>query len=166
VRREVIRALGLVGGPKAGEILLQAIEDEDPQIRMAALRYLPGAQSFAVMDSLMEIITRTDFAERALSEKRVFFEIMAEIGQERVLPFLIKQLKNRGLFFMGSAKNEELRIGAAYGLGNIHNREALEALKSEGPKSKKGSLLADAISYSLNKLTAPAQSSGRVDSDV
>jgi hypothetical protein len=166
VRREVVRALGLVGGPKAGEILLQAVEDEDPQIRMAALRYLPGAQSFAVLDSLTEVITRTDFAERALSEKRVFFEIVAEIGQERVLPFLIKQLKNRGLFFINSAKNEELRIGAAYGLGNIHSREALEALKNEGPKSKKGSLLADAINYSLNKLTAPAQSSGRVEGDV
>lgn len=166
VRREVIRALGLVGGPKAGEILLKGLEDEDPQIRMAALRYLPGAQSFVVLDTLTEIITRPDFSERALAEKRVFFEVLAEVGQERVLQFLVKHLKNRGIFFMGSAKNDELRISAAYGLGNIHSREALEALKGADSKTKKGTTLSEAINYSLNKLAAPAQPSARVDADV
>jgi hypothetical protein len=153
VRREVVRALGMVGGPKAGEALLQSLEDQDPQIRMAALRYLPGAQSHAVLDSLVEIITRPDFTDRALPEKRVFFEVLAEIGQDRVLPFLVKLLKKRAFF--GSAKNEETRMSAAYGLGNIHNKAALDTLRSEASKAKKGSGLSEALSYSIQKLTGP-----------
>jgi HEAT repeat protein len=154
VRREIVRSLGLVGGPKAGEILLHAVEDQDPQIRMAALRYLPTAHSHTVLDSLVEIITRPDFDERALSEKRVFFEVMAEIGQEKVLGFMGKLLRKKVLF--GTAKNEEIRASAAYGLGNIHHNEALALLKGELGKSKKGGLLYEAISYSVSKLTGPS----------
>lgn len=154
VRREIVRSLGLVGGPKAGEILLHAVEDQDPQIRMAALRYLPTAHSHSVLDSIVEIITRPDFDERSLSEKRVFFEVMAEIGQEKVLGYMGKLFRKKALF--GSAKNEELRACAAYGLGNIHHNEALALLKGELDKSKKGGLLYEAISYSVSKLTGPS----------
>jgi len=156
VRREIVRSLGLVGGPKAGEILLLAIEDQDPQIRMAALRYLPTAHSHSVLDSIVEIITRPDFDERSLSEKRVFFEVMAEIGQEKVLGFMGKLLHKRVLF--GSAKNEELRVSSAYGLGNVHHNEALALLKNELGKSKKGGILYEAISYSISKLSGPSGS--------
>lgn len=154
VRREIVRSLGLVGGPKAGEILLHAVEDQDPQIRMAALRYLPTAHSHSVLDSIVELITRPGFDERSLSEKRVFFEVMAEIGQEKVLGYMGKLLRKRVLF--GSAKNEEMRASAAYGLGNIHHNEALTLLKSELGKSKKGGLLYEAISYSVSKLAGPS----------
>jgi HEAT repeat protein len=154
VRREIVRSLGLVGGAKAGEILLHAVEDQDPQIRMAALRYLPTAHSHSVLDSIVELITRPGFDERSLSEKRVFFEVMAEIGQEKVLGYMGKLLRKRVLF--GSAKNEEMRASAAYGLGNIHHNEALTLLKGELGKSKKGGLLYEAISYSVSKLTGPS----------
>jgi HEAT repeat protein len=154
VRREVVRALGIIGGPKAGDALLSALEDPDQQIRMSALRYLPGAQSYAVMDSLMEVITRPDFDERAFAEKRAFFEILAEIGQDRVLPFMVKLLHKRSLF--GSSKNDEIRATAAYGLGNIHQKEALDALNKEGSRAKKGSVLHEAVSYSIHKLARPS----------
>ena len=151
VRREIIRSLGLVGGPKAGDLLLQAVEDPDPQIRMAALRYLPAAQSYSVLDSLVELITRPDFGTRALTEKRVIFEVLAEIGQDRALPFILKLFRKKVLF--GGAKNEETRISAAYGLGNIHHTDALGALKSELSKAKRGTVLFEAISYSIHKLS-------------
>ncbi|MGA2191863.1 MAG: HEAT repeat domain-containing protein [Nitrospirota bacterium] len=154
VRREIVRALGMVGGHKAGEILMQSLEDPDQQIRMAVLRYLPGTQSFSLLDTLVEIITRPDFSEKTLPEKRVFFEVLAEVGQDRVLPFLVKLLKNKSFF--GSAKKEESRISAAYGLGNIHQKEALEALERESGRTKKGTALFEALSYSIHKLTMPS----------
>ena len=117
---------------------------------MAALRYLPTAHSHSVLDSIVEIITRPDFDERSLSEKRVFFEVMAEIGQEKVLGFMGKLLHKKVLF--GSAKNEELRVSSAYGLGNVHHNDALALLKNELGKSKKGGVLYEAISYSISKL--------------
>ncbi|MHB8174356.1 MAG: HEAT repeat domain-containing protein [Nitrospirota bacterium] len=154
VRREVVRALGMVGGAKAGEILLDVLDDSDPQIRMAALRYLPQAQNYSVLDVLVEAITRPDFDEKTLSEKRVFFEVLAEIGQEKVMPFMIKLLKRRGFLF-GSAKNEETRVCAAYGLGNIRHKDSLRALESVSSHAKKGSALHDAVSYSVHKLSGP-----------
>ncbi len=154
VRREVVRALGMVGGPKAGEILLEVLDDTDPQIRMAALRYLPQAQNYSVLDVLVEVITRPDFEEKALSEKRVFLEVLAEIGQEKVMPFMIKLLKRKGFLF-GSAKNEEMRVSAAYGLGNIRHKDSLHALESVSSHAKKGSALHEAVSYSVHKLAGP-----------
>ncbi len=163
VRREVVRALGMIGGPKAGDALLLAMDDQDPQIRMAALRFLPNAQSYAVLDNLMEIITRQDFSERALAEKRVLFEVLAEIGQDRVLPFMVKLLRKKALF--GSAKKDEIRASAAYGLGNIHHQEALDALKKEQSGAKKGSTLYEAISYSIHKLSGQAGRSPEAQHD-
>lgn len=154
VRREAIRSLGMIGGPKAGDALLYALDDADQQIRLSALRFLPRAQSFAVLDSLMEIASRTEFPEKPFPERRAVFEVMGEIGQERVLPFMSRLLKKKGLF--SSAKKEELRACAAYGLGNIHKTEALDLLKKEVGRSKKGGPLSEAISYSVKKLDRPA----------
>jgi HEAT repeat protein len=153
VRREAVRSLGMIGGPMAGEALLLAVEDHDPQIRTLALRYLPTTQSQAVQDSLLEIITRSDFEARAMSEKRAFFEVLAEIGQDKVLPFMEKQLKKKALF--GGAKNEEMRVSAAYGMGNIRSDTALKTLEKEAAKAKKGTPLYEALSYSLLKLAGP-----------
>ena len=153
VRREVVRALGTIGGPKAGDALLLAVEDPDQQIRMTALRYLPRAQSYAVLDTLMEFSTRSDFIDRVLTEKRALFEVLAEIGQDRVLPYLVKTLRKKGFF--DSSKKDELRACAAYGLGNINQREALDALEKELSRSKKGTVLYEAVSYSINKLARP-----------
>jgi len=154
VRREAIRSLGMIGGPKAGDALLYALDDTDQQIRLSALRFLPRAQSFAVLDSLMEIASRTGFPEKPFPERRAVFEVMGEIGQERVLPYMSKLLKKKGLF--SSAKKEELRACAAYGLGNIHKTEALDLLKKEVARAKKGGPLSEAISYSVKKLDRPA----------
>jgi len=153
VRREAVRSLGMIGGPKAGDALLLALEDADPQIRVSALRFLPRAQSFAVLDSLMEMINRPDFTERELSEKRAVFEVLAEVGQDRVFPFMVKVLRKKSFF--ESAKKEEVRACAAYGLGNIHSIEALDTLKKELTRAKKGSVISEAISYSINKLARP-----------
>lgn len=154
VRREAIRSLGMIGGPKAGDALLNALDDDDQQIRMAALRFLPRAQSYSVLDSLAEIASRDEFTEKPFPERRALFEVMAEIGQERVLQYMVKLLKKRSLF--SSAKKEELRACAAYGLGNIHNNEALDVLKKEMGSARKGGPLSEAISYSIKKFERPA----------
>jgi len=153
VRREAVRSLGMIGGPKAGDALLFALEDQDPQIRIAALRFMPRAQSFSVLDSLMDIANLPDFSDKSIAEKRALFEVLAEIGQDRILQFLIKLLRKKALF--ESAKKEEIRACAAYGLGNIHQKEALDVLEKELTRSKKGSIVSEAISYSINKLARP-----------
>ena len=160
VRREVVRALGMVGGPKAGEVLIHTLEDEDPQIRMAALRYLPATKAPITLDSLLEIVTRPDFPQRTLSERRAFFEVLAEVGQEQVQPLMIKILRRWALF--KRAKNDEAKAVAAYGLGNIHTVESLEALKKTAARARLGSVLSEAVSYSIHKLSAPE----RADTEV
>jgi len=154
VRREVIRSLGIIGGPKAGEALLIALDDNDQQIRTAALRFLPRAQSTTVLDSLAEFMNRPDFPDKPFAERRAMFEVFSEIGQERVIEYMVKLLKKKGLF--SSTKKDELRACAAYGLGNIVSSDSLAALKKEQSRAKKGSVLYEAISYSISKLDRPA----------
>jgi HEAT repeat protein len=154
VRREVIRSLGIIGGPKAGEVLLIALDDTDQQIRTAALRFLPRAQSLTVLDNLVEFMNRPDFPDKPFAERRAMFEVFSEIGQERVLEYMVKILKKKGFF--SSTKKDELRACAAYGLGNIVSSDSLAALKKEKSRAKKGSVLYEAISYSISKLDRPA----------
>jgi len=154
VRREAIRSLGMVGGPKAGEALVLALEDEDPQIRIAALRFMPRAQSYSVIDSLAEYINRQDFQDRSFSEKRAFFEIIGEIGQERVLPMLIKIFRKKSLLF-SSTKKDELRAAAAYGLGNVTQQLALDTLLKEKRRVRKGNIVSEAVSHAVGKLEKP-----------
>lgn len=154
VRREVIRSLGIIGGAKAGDALLVALDDPDQQIRTAALRFLPRAQSYSVLDSLVEFINRPDFPDKPFAERRAVFEVFCEIGQERVLDYMTRLLKKRGLF--SSSKKDELRACAAYGLGNINASESLAALNREKPRAKRGSVLYEAITYSVNKLDRPS----------
>ncbi len=154
VRREVIRSLGIIGGPKAGDALLLALNDPDQQIRTAALRFLPRAQSFTVLDSLMEFMNRPEFPSKPFAERRAVFEVFCEIGQERVLDYMAKLLKKKGFFY--SAKRDELRACAAYGLGNINSAESLATLNRERNRAKKGGLVYEAITYSVSKLDRPA----------
>jgi len=159
VRREAVRSLGMIGGPKAGEALVLALEDPDQQIRIAALRYMPRAQSYSVVDSISDYISRQDFQDRSFPEKRAFFEILAEIGQERVLQLLIGIFRKKSLLF-SSTKKDELRAAAAYGLGNVTQQLALDTLMKEKKSGKKGNIVSEAVSHAIKKLEKPLATTG------
>ncbi len=136
VRKEVIRALGELGGGGVFQTLRECLEDQDVQIRSASLRALGTVASEAAKRIIMDKIADKPFKDIDFDEKKEFFEVLSKWKDKEIFSFLVDILKRKSYFF-GSAKNDEIRACSAYALGLLGNKEALSVLtKTKGDSSK------------------------------
>jgi len=136
VRKEVIRALGELGGGGVFQALRECLEDPEIQVRLTALRALGTVGSEAAKRIIMDRISDKAFKDKDFEEKKEFFEYISHWKDKEVFAFLSETLKKRSFFF-GSAKSDEARACAAYGLGLLGNKDAISLLqKFKGENSK------------------------------
>jgi uncharacterized protein YozE (UPF0346 family) len=136
VRKEVIRALGELGGGGVFQTLRECLEDPELQIRSAAIRALGTVASEAAKRTIMDRINDKTFKDKDFEEKKEYFEVISRWRDKEVFTFFSEILKKKSFFF-GSAKVDEARACAAYGLGLLGNRDAISLLqKFKGENSK------------------------------
>ncbi len=136
VRKEVIRALGELGGGGVFQTLRECLEDPEIQVRSAALRALGTVASEAAKRIIMDRISNATFKDKDFDEKKEYFEVISHWKDKEVFTFLSETLKKKSFFF-GSAKSDEARACAAYGLGLLGNKDAIPLLqKFKGENSK------------------------------
>jgi len=136
VRKEVIRALGELGGGGVFQTLRECLDDPEIQVRSAALRALGNVASEAAKRIVMDRINDKTFKDKDFEEKKEYFEVLSHWKDKEVFAFLSETLKKKSFFF-GSAKSDEARACAAYGLGLLGNKEAISLLqKFKGENSK------------------------------
>ncbi|MBI5632066.1 MAG: HEAT repeat domain-containing protein [Nitrospirae bacterium] len=136
VRKEVIRALGELGGGGVFQTLRECLDDPEIQVRSAALRALGTVASEAAKRIIMDRINDKTFRDKDFEEKKEYFEVISHWRDKEVFAFLSDILKKKSFFF-GSAKNDEARACAAYGLGLLGNTDAISLLqKFKGENSK------------------------------
>lgn len=136
VRKEVIRALGELGGGGVFQTLRDCLEDQEPQIRSAALRALGTVASEAAKRIILDKINDKAFKDVEFDEKKEYFEVLSKWKDKEVFAFLVELLKKKPFLF-GSAKMEEIRACSAYSLGLLGNKDALPILtKFKGDASK------------------------------
>jgi HEAT repeat protein len=136
VRKEVIRALGELGGGGVFQALRECLEDPEIQVRSAALRALGTVASEAAKRIIMDRINDKTFRDKDFEEKKEYFEVISRWKDKEVFAFLSETLKKKSFFF-GSAKSDEARACAAYGLGLLGNKDAVSLLqKFKGENSK------------------------------
>jgi HEAT repeat protein len=136
VRKEVIRALGELGGGGVFQTLRECLEDPEIQVRTAGLRALGTVASEAAKRIIMDRINDKTFKEKDFEEKKEYFEVISHWKDKEVFVFLSETLKKKSFFF-GSAKSDEARACAAYGLGLLGNKDAISLLqKFKGENSK------------------------------
>jgi HEAT repeat protein len=127
VRKEVLRALGELGGREVILTLKECLDDEDMDIRIASAKALGKIGSEAAKRILLDKISDKAFKERTFEEKKDFYEILSKWKDQDILDFLLKILKRKAFFF-GRSKNFENNACAAYCLGLLGNKEALQVL--------------------------------------
>jgi len=91
VRRDALSALvarGAASRPEVRERVVKALEDTDAQVRGAALNAARDYANGEMGESLLGIAEEASFRERALPEKRAYFETMARIPNPRVRKIL------------------------------------------------------------------------------
>ena len=136
VRKEVIRALGELGGGGVFQTLRECLEDQDMQIRSASLRALGTVASEAAKRIIMDKIADKAFKDVDFEEKKEYFEILSKWKDREIFAFLVDMLKRKSFIF-GSAKMDEIRACSAYALGLLGNKDAIPVLtKSKGDSSK------------------------------
>ncbi|NJD56478.1 MAG: HEAT repeat domain-containing protein [Nitrospirae bacterium] len=136
VRKEVIRALGELGGGGVFQTLRECLEDQEPQIRSAALRALGTVASEAAKRIILDKISDKAFKDVDFDEKKEYFEVLSKWKDKDVFAFLVELLKKKPFLF-GSAKMEEIRACSAYSLGLLGNKDAMPILtKFKGDASK------------------------------
>ncbi|MBI5074100.1 MAG: HEAT repeat domain-containing protein [Nitrospirae bacterium] len=136
VRKEVIRALGELGGGGVFQTLRECLDDPEIQVRSAAVRALGTITSEAAKRIVMDRINDKTFKDKDFEEKKEYFEVLSHWKDKEVFSFLSETLKKKSFFF-GSARSDEARACAAYGLGLLGNKEAISLLqKFKGENSK------------------------------
>jgi len=127
VKKEVIRALGELGGGGVFQALRECLDAQEIEVRISALRSLGTVASEAAKRVIMDKIADKPFKDKDFDEKKEYFEVLAKWKDKEVFAFLEETVKKKSFFF-GSAKIDENRACAAYGLGLLGNKDALQIL--------------------------------------
>jgi HEAT repeat protein len=135
VRKEVIRTLGELGGGGVLQALRECLDDDELEVRSAALKALANMGSEAAKRIVINRISDKNFRDRDFEEKKEHYEALSQWKDSEVFSFLASTLKHRTFF--GRAKTDEGRACAAYCLGLLGNKDALPLLhKCKNDSSK------------------------------
>lgn len=148
VRKEVIKALGELGGHEVVQTLRECLDDEDPEIRISGAKAFGNMGTEVAKKIIIDKISDKAFKDKEFEEKKEFFEILSRWKSDDVFDFLVGTLKKKTFF--GRTKNEENRASAAYCLGLLGKKDALPFLAKF--KDTKRKLLRDFCSHAIKKL--------------
>lgn len=126
VKKEVIKSLGALGGTKGMSALRLCLEDNDKAVRIVALHALVDTGSEAAKRIIMEYISTKDFLNKTFNEKKEFFSVLARWKDREVYDFLVHNIEKNSLW--KKSKNFENRACAAYSLGLLGNKDAIQIL--------------------------------------
>ena len=147
VRREVVRAIGLFRPSGSGVKLVQLTEDEDENVRFAALKLLVSGHYTVPFAQWSPILAEDSFMDRPISERRGVFQAMRATCGDEAVPYW------QGLMtawaWTNRRKKEELAVLAAETLGKLATPAAVAALELGARKG--GSAVRQACSVALTQ---------------
>lgn len=148
VKKEVIRALGELGGGSVLQALRDCLEDPDEQVRAAAVKALCNIGSEASKRIILNKINDKFFKDKEFEEKKEFFEALPRWKDDEVYNFLVATVKQN--VFFGRSKNYENRACAAGALGLLGRKDALPMLQKMRNDSNK--LLREAVLLAIKRI--------------
>ena len=150
VKLAVIDALTAIASPSALHLLEQAVEDDERDIRVGAVRFLAQRGHRNVLSRIESAVTGGKLKHADLTEKMAFFEAYGSLGGTRAIPSLEKLLVAKGL--LGKKEDPETRACAAMALGRVRVPEARAVL--EKAREDKEPLVRNAVSRALREVTS------------
>ena len=135
VRRETIRTLELIGGPEAAQVLLLALNDPSPRLRIKAINLLGKVGEKNVLEPILKIVKDKYFKNKSEEEKKAYLFSLAGLGRSQVVQDL-KKIIRKGRWFIRE-KDMETKILTIKALGLINTPESQNALKELSQKGKK-----------------------------
>ncbi|HEX5437463.1 MAG TPA: HEAT repeat domain-containing protein [Gemmatimonadaceae bacterium] len=145
LRQGAAQALAEIGSPGALRLLEDAVDDEDRDVRLTAVRALGAFNHRAALPKVGDVVSGKAVRDCDLTEKMVFFEAFSILAGDGGIEPLDRLLNAKGLF--GRRADPETRACAAMALGRIGTRDAMATL--ERAASDKDVLVRNAINKAL-----------------
>jgi hypothetical protein len=133
IRIESVGSLAHHRGTHAEQLLMQALLDQDIDVRTAALRTIVGMGSTRVLDSLIDFVESDDFKAKNIQEKKRLFLALARLGGPLLVSYFGEVLSKRKLFERSA--DTEIRLCAVAALVSVGNEQAFEILESAAKSS-------------------------------
>lgn len=126
-RQAAVHALTEIGSAGALQALERAIEDDDRDVRITAIKALSARAYRPVIPRLESIIKGRAIRDADTTEKKEFYEAYGALAGDGAVGYLDSVLNGKG--FLGRREDPELRACAAFGLGRVGTARAREALQ-------------------------------------
>ncbi|NUQ13344.1 MAG: precorrin-8X methylmutase, partial [Gemmatimonadaceae bacterium] len=140
-----VNALAEIGTPGALQHLDRGIDDDDRDVRIAAVRALGARAHRASVQKVEAAINGKRLPAADLTEKMAFFEAFGSLCGDAGVPMLDGLLNRKSLF--GRKEDVEVRACAAMALGRVGTPAALAALRKAG--AEKDVIVRNAVSKAL-----------------
>jgi hypothetical protein len=139
VRKDMIVAIGELGGQGAEETVKDFLDDPSESIRTTAAKALATIGSEHARKILMDRVSDKKFQQAGFDEMKDYFEAIARLKDDAVAKMMMEILKRRAFF--KRAKHFELKACAVHCLGLMRSTESLGEIKELRKSSNK--LLSD-----------------------
>ncbi|MCZ6917858.1 MAG: HEAT repeat domain-containing protein [Gemmatimonadetes bacterium] len=148
IRRATVDALGAAESPEALDQLDRAVDDQDHDVRVAAMQQLVDRRHRPVLPKIEAVVIHRGMRGADLREKMPFFEAYGLLAGDKGVEPLFAILQGTGLF--RRKDDAETRACAALALGKIGTSAARTALHSV--HQSKEPLVRNAISRALKEI--------------
>lgn len=127
LRQTAAQTLSEIGSAGALRLLETALNDDDRDVRIAAVKAIGVRGHRAALPRVEEVVRGKTVKGADLTEKMAYFEAYGALARDAGIPPLNKLLNQRN--FWGRRATPEIRACAARALGIIGSPNALEALR-------------------------------------
>lgn len=159
VRKEVVRAIGILRPNGNGLKLISFMGDADESVRVAALKLLMSGQYTASFSSWEPIMSGEDFMDRSLSERRAVFQAIRATCGDEAIPYWESLMTEWN--WTNRKKKEELATLAAEALGKLATPASIATLELGAKKGSAAVRQACAMALSqVQKLQRAKPSTG------
>ena len=149
LRQAAAAALSEIGSPGALRLLETALNDEDRDVRISAVRAMGVRGHRAALPRVEEVVRGRTVKGADLTEKMAYFEAYGTLARDAGIPPLDKLLNRRNL--LGRRATPEIRACAARALGMIGSANALEVLRRA--QSERDPMVRSAINRAMREKT-------------
>lgn len=148
VKRAAVDALAAIASSGALQQLERAIDDQDRDVRVAAVRVMASQGYRGAFPAIEAAVSGKSLKDADLTERTVFFEAYGALAGAAGLATLEPMLRTGG--FMRRKQDPQIRACAAMAIGRIGTPEARKALERAG--GDKDPLVRNAVTKALREM--------------
>ena len=127
VQKEVIKAIGKIGGVDSYEIMQSLVKTRKKDLLIPAILALGKIKCDLAIPCLIKLTKKGIFIKNDIEVRKTAVTALGNLGFSEAIQHLLRVVKHKSFF--GGRDSDELRIVAISAIGKIGGEEAIQALE-------------------------------------